>query len=287
MNKNFEEYKAIVESVFNPFYELDKNDKKLNEEYLKPQTPYMLRDDGKLLTCGRIHPYIKYNGWNDNRNEIEHLFNDNLDYLKWFYENTNKQITRDNIELFVSMIVANRIYFDISKDVIKEVEALFPIYNEANCDQETIEELFEQLNNDTNQEFCRLRTSHMKAPIGNSGKVYFKISSNEFNWFDLIWNLIYSNKNFITNISICTDTQSKGGRVYFYKHNGQEINEMPVDDFLNLSGNPVIESNNEIINGLRKGKLLEELTGSIPSHHLNYLHKLIEENYLNETFLNS
>lgn len=258
----------------------------LNEEYLKPQTPYMLRNDGKLFEVKPIHPYIWYDIYSPARGEIKLLINHNLDYLKWFYDHTGKQATKENIDLLASMIVANRIYFDITDEAIERLHQYFSIASEANCDQRTIEELFTQVNDDTNQEFLRIRTSHMKVSIGDSGRVYFRISSAEFDWFDLIWQLVHDNQNFVTNVSICTDTQARGGRPYWYIHNGQKIFEMPTEEFLTLSGNPILEreSSNEWANGLRKGNLLEEVIGKVPSPHLNIKAKTLWSNYLKENF---
>ena len=48
------------------------------------------------------------------------------------------------------------------------------------CKGNELYSILEQVSNDVNQEFCRVRTSNLKIG-GDSNEIYFRISSNGFN----------------------------------------------------------------------------------------------------------
>jgi predicted nucleotidyltransferase len=182
-------------------------DEKLESEELFSMTPYMLRNDGKLLECGELHPYIKMSNSTSYETNLKTL-NNHLDFLDWFYNNTLNDETKELIEEFK---------------------------------KEPSEELMNLLNDLTNQEFCRVRTSNYKVKYGgDNGQIYFRISSTGFNWFDLIWNIVFKYSKDIREVTVMKDKQTFGGKEfeYYYDH-------MPVDEFLSLKGNPVIESYEE------------------------------------------
>lgn len=174
-------------------------------------TPYMLRNDGELLRCGNIHPYILMSVKSSLETNVETL-SDHLDFLDWFYENTLQN----------------------------EVKELINKYKETNDSV-----LLEKLNTLTNNEFCRVRTSNYKVPYGgDNGQIYFRISSNNgFNWFNLIYDVImqYDNLDYMT---IMKDPQSfrdvKDSD--YYKIKGIEINQLPIEEFLTLCGNLIVEN---------------------------------------------
>ena len=73
-------------------------------------------------------------------------------FLDWFYDNSLNEETKKLIE-----------NFDRTKETIERLWYL------------------------TNQEFCRVRTSNYRYKTGgDNGEIYFRISSENFNWFDLI-----------------------------------------------------------------------------------------------------
>ena len=75
----------------------------------------------------------------------------------------------------------------------------------------------------------------------------------------MIWKTVYDNKNFISSVTVVTDPDSQKTDVEeFYSHNGEELDHMPVNDFINLSGRPVIESAVTNKNGLLIGNSLYE-----------------------------
>ena len=226
---------------------------KLVEE-LSPAKPYMLRNDGKLLECGDVHPYISYTFEEKPINNLYELLFGQYEDLIWFYNNTAKQDTRDLITSFLASAyfyfknntVENLpVYLDDQDQAVESILSTinFLGINIFDCKYvKTLGELlklFEELNICTNQEFCRVRTSDLR--YGGYGRdIYFRISSLHFNWFDLIWSVVLEDKR-ISDVTIVRDTQTFGGSYDPYKINGVKIEHMPREQFLTLSGNPIIE----------------------------------------------
>lgn len=170
-------------------------------------TPYMLRDDGELLPCGEIHPYIKIYYENDYRLNLKEL-DSHREFLDWFYDNTIKEDTRKLIEMFES---------------------------------NPTEEVFYKLSDATNQEFCRVRTSNFKYKYGgDNGEIYFRISSKDVNWFDMIWDVVNKFKNQIKFVTIMKDFSTFGKQFDYCCYKGQCFNKMPVYDFLTITGTPEV-----------------------------------------------
>ena len=195
---------------------LKSDDVLLNEkEELFSMTPYMLRNDGELLTCGDLHPYIKMSNSATFETNLNTL-NNHPEFLDWFYDNTLNE----------------------------EVKTLITEYKE--CKNEEKEELMNLLNDLTNQEFCRVRTSNYKVKYGgDNGQIYFRISSTGFNWFDLIWNIVNKFSKNIKEVTVMKDKQTFGGKEFEYY-----FDHVPTDEFLTLKGNPIVESvdlNNNIV----------------------------------------
>lgn len=185
-------------------------------ENLPATTPFMLRDDGVLLKCGDIHPYIFMSVKYSLNTNLKTL-NNHLDFLEWFYKNTLQ----------------------------KDVKTLIDKYKQTKDDS-----LLSELNTLTNNEFCRVRTSNYKVPYGgNNGQIYFRISSNNgFNWFDAIYNTVlkYDNLDYVT---VVKDAQAfKDVRDFdYYKIGGKEINQMPIEEFLTSPGNPILENKESLM----------------------------------------
>lgn len=170
---------------------------------LPEMTPYMLRQDGALLKCGDIHPYIKMSTKTSYETNL-HTLNLHPEFLDWFYENTLDPVTKDLIDKFR---------------------------------KEPTPELMDVLNDLTNEDFCRVRTSNYKVKSGGkNGQIYFRISSTNFDWFSLIWGVVAKFVHDIDNVTVMKDSQTFGGKEfdYYYDH-------VPVDEFLTLKGNPEIK----------------------------------------------
>lgn len=242
---------------------------------LEQATPYMLRNDGKLFNVSPIHPYIKY-AYESVDKAIEKLATSRLNSLKWFYENTNSGDTKNLICIICKYLNSTtRIDFDFCD-----------YQNTKQIQPEEIESYLNLLNDNTNQEFCRFRTSNLLFS-GDSKEIYFRISSINFNWFDLIWEVCYKYKYSISDTTICKDANTFGGRFNPYKINSKEINHIDIDEFLTLSGNPIIENYNsdlDIIDNANKllclGKLVTEsyLDPIHPASIHGFYEKQVNEN---------
>ena len=183
----------------------------LDESNLTPTTPYMLRNDGKLLTCGSFHPYIKTTQ-NQSLSSVQGELAKNPQRIKWFKEHSKL----DETKLLCDKCLSGEI----------------------------TEEEIDRLNDLTNQEFCRARTSNFKVKVGgDNGEIYFRISSKDFNWFDLIWKVVFEHRNSIKDVTVVKDTQSLGGKEFnYYTINGKPLSHIDTEEFLTLKGNPVLES---------------------------------------------
>ena len=92
-----------------------------------------------------------------------------------------------------------------------------------------------------NQEFLRARYGGMYNTVVGSREMVFRVSSMGFNWFNIIWNFVENNKSKIDCVTICADEESTGREAYYYNHNGTIFYRTPVDEFIMLSGNPIVE----------------------------------------------
>ena len=179
----------------------------LESSSLDITTPYMLRNDGELLKCGDYHPYIKSYRKESLEETIKYLKNHNS-FLKWFYENTLNEEVKD--------IISNL------KFTQEEIDRLWYL---------------------TNQEFCRVRTSNYRYKTGgDNGEIYFRISSENFNWFDLIWNVCVKFIHSIDYVTIMKDPQTFGKQFDYIKIKDTKINKLPIKDFIELEGEPLVES---------------------------------------------
>lgn len=208
--------------------------KLLKETYLKSFTAYMLRDDGKIFECPIMHPYIKYLINDKDNNQIEFLFNKNYLALKWFFDHTASSEVQEKIIEFVYAVLNNR-FFKIDSEKRAYFEKTFLDRVDYELKKKAVFDtifLFRELNTLTNQEFCRIRTGPSNQ-VTDKNDIYFRISSNNFNWFDLIWAVVYDNRNFLDKVIISTDLQATGRDVFY-------IDKMSVDEFINIKGKPEI-----------------------------------------------
>ena len=242
--------------------------------YLKKATPYMLRNDGKLFSCGAYHPYIC--NIYDIKNDIESLVNERIEELYWFFTHTQNKTARDYTQIIIKSAQKQNL---IIMHRLADVRVKFALTEDTYlcADFIELESFVNCLNDEMNQEFCRVRVSDRKYG-GDSGDIYFRISSVGFNWFDYIWDVVYQNRN---NISSVTVVRDGGARDYtesteFYKINNIRLDHLPLNDFITLPGNPYIESFrcarvliNNAAKQLSEGKFICE---SYPQSHPRYLH---------------
>lgn len=245
---------------------------KITEE-LKKATPYMLRNDGEVFTCGNMHPYIKYVYDEDPIEELVDLLT--LDtrkgFLKWFYDHTQYEKTTEYLQTVLKSAYVQKIA-DIDSSLLNSLH----ITDDTNYteDIDELSECYELLNSMCNQEFCRVRTSSMKFG-GTSNDVYIRVSSVGCNWFDVIWEFVYRNKNFIETVTITKDPQAFGGGVEFYVHGDTKMDMVPTEEFISLHGTPVIKciTDNLEINKTASKKLFEgyDIASSYGDIHPRYI----------------
>ena len=118
-------------------------------------------------------------------------------------------------------------------------------------------DLIDVVDHAMNQEFLRLRTAGLYNTNDynySSNELCFRIGSVYYNWFDVIWKVVYENRDRFATVTIVTDEQA--GRPFkFYIHDGKVMNKFPVEEFILLSGNPVFEKLS-----VRQSLLLEGLS---------------------------
>ena len=179
----------------------------LESAELDVTTPYMLRNDGELLKCGDYHPYIK-SYRNESLEETKKYLSLHKNFLKWFYDNTLNEEVKN--------IISNL------KFTQEEIDRLWYL---------------------TNQEFCRVRTSNYRYKTGgDNGEIYFRISSENFNWFELIWNVCVKFIHSIDYVTIMKDPQTFGKQFDYIKIKDTKINKLPIKNFIELEGEPLVES---------------------------------------------
>ena len=205
-----------------------------NVDSLEKTTPYMLRNDGAMLGCGDIHPYIKMYYDEDLTTNMDALLN-HPEFIEWFYKNTLLEETRQLIGEFLYALDQTNLIASLKIE-------------KGDWPERKIETIFRELNNATNEEFCRARTSNFKYKYGgDNGAIYFRISSKGFNWFDLIWMAVNQYKDQIKTVTIMKDFAVSGERFAYIKDGKNVFNRMPIEEFLTLGGNPVVETLKEDI----------------------------------------
>lgn len=211
---------------------------KLLKENIDLYSAYMLRDDGKLIKCDSVHPYIFYYS-KDVIRGIYDLFTWMPQNLEWFYSNSKNNKLKELISIWIKSIDES---LDYKISLTKEYLDYFDISESTKViDNPTdIKNYFLYINNECNQEFCKVRTSGRTKSNAEGGSIYFRISSTHFNWFNLIWDLLYNNSRVLKDVTISTDENS-GRDQFIYKHKGIAIDHLPIKEFLELSGNPIIE----------------------------------------------
>lgn len=213
-------------------------------ESLVSNTPYMLRSDGELLDCGSIHPYICISNNYDLKKNLEEL-KKRPEFVEWFYHNTLNESTKELLKEFVSKWYSE----DTSNNIDYLIHALKIDLDNLPDVNKSLEELFNECKEETNKEFCKVRTSNIRYKYGgDNGEIYFRVPDKSgINWYDPIWKTVMDNKDFIQYITIVKDpgSMSQPFMVKYLKANNVTMNKYPIDQFLTLKGNPVVEELNE------------------------------------------
>lgn len=228
---------------------------------IKRATPYMVRNDGVILECGTMHPYILKDVNLPFSMNMESILSTNGRDLIWFANHTrNKnliELIRKSLQGVANIFGDNStIDIDLYSTLGFDETDFFswePIFREfsivpkdkcyiSNFQVEECKSFWEDLNSEANHEFLRMRTSDLYRG-GDSKSVYFRISSFGFDWFTIIWNICYRLSSWVEDVTIVADEQSgKDIGMRYYMLQGKSIDHIPVNEFLTLKGNPIIES---------------------------------------------
>ena len=258
-------------------------------EALNISTSYMLRNDGQLFECGDVYPYICPQLDRQPRSSIRLLFAPYKEGepLKWFYNHTKDELTKQDIELFLVYLKRDFKYYVIQESIIDK------LLNELNIDFNSyatqiraafnytqVESLFKIINHRLNQEFCRVRISDNFIG-GSTCDIYFRISSHAFNWFDLIWDFVNANSNWISTVTIEAEGTSKGSK-YIYKFKDIIFDHIMTDEFLSIEASPVIEELEDIQESNNMITILEYYN---PQHYSD-THDGLYQFFLEDNFIN-
>ena len=205
---------------------------------------WMLRKDGKAIQVP-VHAY-------GDEEDSEYI----LMNAEWLYNNTSSNETKSDIINLLAVYAVNNDCIDISTFVnyiiendylqikVKFLEKISNNLEKAidltisgkNYDEEYFNK---KVINDLNQEFCRVRAGGEYDSDGSLGDLYFRTSSSNFNWFDVIWEFVYNlyKQHKVKTVTIVRDKESTDEDKVYY-------NRMPIEEFITLSGHPYIESIN-------------------------------------------
>lgn len=205
---------------------------------------WMIRHDGKEIPV-TVHIY----GSTDDVEET-------LYASEWLYNNTTDESVKEQIrtlaatyaheldpdakpaELEGTMLyqIKHLPYKTVTPEFVKRLDLERAKIN-ANLDAANM-----AVNDALNQEFLRARYGGMYDTDSDAGEIYFRISSINYNWFPIIWEFVYKNRNRLRNVTVVKDPEATGMHNMYLSHNGKKIDHMPVEEFINLSGRPVMDS---------------------------------------------
>lgn len=207
---------------------------------------YMMRRDGKLFVVS-FHYYIRVDDVYSVMETSEWLFDSSINsktksavynivawYAKYFLNIEDENFIEDFISCLYSLAnpISDKFVKENNEELIKAYKLITDDYLEYASVLTVI----------LNQEFLRVRYGGMYETNYGNREIYFRVSSDGFNWYPLIWEFVYDNKSLIDYVTVVRDAESSGVIDKFYRGSSDEYNHMPVDDFISEKGNPVIES---------------------------------------------
>lgn len=196
----------------------------------KNHTAFMLRRDGTAIPC------------------IQHIYtgdcvDETLYAAQWLYLHTlNWQTKAACLSLIKSYAVS------LGKDDfisalladIKEKPYVFLTVDFVNSVSESlkkshtddIEKLCAKIADLLNREFLRTRYGGLYYTKINCRDMYFRISSTDFNWEDIMRDFVNNHKNIIDTVTVVYDEESTGKKDCFYICNELPCNKLPIDIFI-------------------------------------------------------
>ena len=251
----------------------------MNLKIGKKTAPYMLRwEDGSLInvegvaTVGSlaIHPTLDplVGLGGDRKEQLKVLIEEN-DIIPWFYTNYNDESIKQDIKVLVityimlfacrNFDVANYYALHVSRNIRKilfdlDPEKMYAALDEAYSLLPIIEgepisnvkdklfQLHEKLITKTNSDFARVRLGgSYYSNLSDKQDIYFRLCDTTHNWYDKIWAVVNENKHMLSTVTIEVEDDYLSRQVHIAKINGKAVSKMPVDEFLTLSGRPVVE----------------------------------------------
>lgn len=261
----------------------------MNLKIGKKTAPYMLRwEDGSLInvdgvaTVGRlsIHPTLDpFAGWGDgDRKDQLKVLIDEDGIIPWFYTNYSDDSTKLDMRVLVItciMLFACR-DFDVTRyypiyvsekirkvlfgaslekmhEALLEAWAHLPIVEGEPIKnvKDKLFKLHEKLIVKTNSDFARVRLGgNYYSNLSGKQDIYFRLGDTTHNWYDKIWAVVNENKNILSTVTIEIEDNYLSRNTHVAKIKGKTISKMPVDEFLTMSGRPVVEELDELDDAL-------------------------------------
>lgn len=226
------------------------------KESLKKATAYMVRKDKQVFELDDTHPYLLTSkAENGSLEEVEKYISTFLGFyyfeLKWIYDHLIDDYAKHLILKIVSTLVYTDNIYSISETKKEYFRDNFPVNKKLILKNKLqFINAWKVVNRNLNADFLRMRTSDEYLG-GNSTDIFFRISSFGFDWFEIIWEIVTKNKNWINTITVEDDYSSKGSDKII-------VNHMSVDDFIYTK--PILMEKINIKNNDIKGKkILESL----------------------------
>ena len=207
---------------------------------------YMIRSDGKAIPCTQ-HIYASVDS-----------IDETLYAAEWLYDNTNHFEVKELIEEFVVSVgirlkqryntktiqaayikdIDSKPYKFISKQFINRLtDKIVDVSKNI-----SVEEYVTKIANELNQEFLRARFGGIYNTSVNSKEMVFRISSIGFNWYNIIYEFVAKHSSEIKEVTIVRDEESTGNSGFYKTYDGKQYyNQLPIEEILTESGNPVIE----------------------------------------------
>lgn len=229
------------------------------------ENAYMIRNDGKTFKMLQ-HVY-------GSKEEIE----ETLAASEWLYGSTAKSTTKklvidllstwgyflnpnNDIVENILLAISERPYRFLTKEFINSISD----HIRDGAIRDDINALNDLVVDELNQEFLRVRYGGMyNSSVGNHEMV-FRVSSIGFNWFNIIFKFVCENKTRIDSVTVVKDEESTGFEDV-YSHAGHKMYKMPIEEFIMLPGNPIVESFNKdstVVEKLTRGMSIIESTGN-------------------------
>lgn len=260
----------------------------MNLKIGKKTAPYMLRwEDGSLVNVDgvanvgslAIHPTLDpiVGMGGDRREQLKALIEED-GIIPWFYTNYNDESIKLNIRVLVITYImlfacrdfdVTRYYtFFVSENIRKvlfksDPEKMYAALDEAYSllsitagepvkdVKERLWQLYEKLIIKTNSDFARVRLGgRYYSNLLGKQDIYFRLGDTVHNWYDKIWAVVYENKNILETVTIEIEDDYCARKIHTAKIKGKVISKMPIDEFLTISGRPVVEELDELDDAL-------------------------------------